>query len=204
MIRFTREYEAIGAKAPVWQDCRTLADAAAKEVSPGKVVIKNNLPAGAEVFADSLIIKVFYNLTDNAVRYGEKITTIRFSAEEHNGEHILVCEDDGVGIPAEEKEKIFNRGFGKNTGMGLFLSREILSITGISITETGEPGMGARFEISVPGGDVASCRKEGPVIRCYPWVRWQATWPVDWLDTRQQNDELILIRSPARGNVPSF
>ena len=152
MIRFTREYEAIGAQAPVWQDCRTLVDAAAREVSLGKVVIKNNLPPGAEVFADSLIVKVFYNLTDNAVRHGEKVTTVRFSVEEHIGEHILVCEDDGVGIPAEEKEKIFNRGFGKNSGMGLFLSREILSITGISITETGEPGRGARFEICVPGG----------------------------------------------------
>jgi signal transduction histidine kinase len=44
------------------------------------------------------------------------------------------------------------RGFGKNTGLGLFFSREILSITGISITETGVYGVGARFEIRVPGG----------------------------------------------------
>ena len=62
----------------------------------------------------------------------------------------MVCEDDGDGVAAEEKEKIFERGFGKNTGMGLFLSREILSITGITIKETGEPGMGARFEMTVP------------------------------------------------------
>jgi len=34
----------------------------------------------------------------------------------------------------------------------LFLSQEILSITGITITETGEPGKGARFEITVPKG----------------------------------------------------
>jgi len=36
--------------------------------------------------------------------------------------------------------------------MGLFLSREILAITGISISENGEPGKGARFEIRVPPG----------------------------------------------------
>jgi signal transduction histidine kinase len=36
-------------------------------------------------------------------------------------------------------------GFGRHTGLGLFLSREILSITGITITETGEPGKGAVF-----------------------------------------------------------
>jgi signal transduction histidine kinase len=50
------------------------------------------------------------------------------------------------------KEKIFERGFGKNTGLGLFLAREILVITGITITENGTPGKGARFEITVPKG----------------------------------------------------
>ncbi len=47
---------------------------------------------------------------------------------------------------------LFSRGFGHNTGLGLFLSREILAITGITISETGETGRGARFEIVVPEG----------------------------------------------------
>jgi signal transduction histidine kinase len=55
-----------------------------------------------------------------------------------------------MGIPVDEKEQIFERGSGKNTGMGLFLAREILTITGITIQETGEPGKGARFEMTVP------------------------------------------------------
>jgi len=57
-----------------------------------------------------------------------------------------------VGISVEDKKKLFTRGFGKNTGLGLFLSREILAITGITITENGIPGKGARFEIVVPKG----------------------------------------------------
>ena len=89
---------------------------------------------------------------DNAVRYGGNINTIRFYIEERESDHIVVCQDDGAGIPAEEKERIFKRGFGKNTGMGLFLSGEILSISGITIRETGEPGKGARFEMRVPKG----------------------------------------------------
>jgi signal transduction histidine kinase len=89
---------------------------------------------------------------DNAVRYGEKITTIRFYALESGDDYIVVCEDDGEGVAVEEKEKIFTRGFGKNTGLGLTLSREILAITGITITENGEPGVGARFEMTVPKG----------------------------------------------------
>jgi signal transduction histidine kinase len=150
MIQFTKEYEQIGVHAPAWQDCRTLVDTAAKDAPLGKVRVENDLPAGMDVFADPLIVKVCYNLMDNAVRYGGKITTIRFSAEERDGDVVIVCSDDGNGVSVEEKEKIFERGFGKNTGLGLALSREILSITGITIKETGEPGKGARFEMVVP------------------------------------------------------
>ena len=53
---------------------------------------------------------------------------------------VLVFEDDGMGIAGEDKKHLFERGFGKNTGLGLFLSREILSITGITIRETERSG----------------------------------------------------------------
>ena len=152
MIQFTGEYEKIGVNAPVWKDTRTIVENAAKQATLGQVIVKNDLPAGTEIFADPLVVKVFYNLMDNAVRYGGKISTIRFSFKECDGDQILVCEDDGDGVVAEEKERIFERGFGKNTGMGLALSQEILSITGINISETGEPGKGARFEMLVPKG----------------------------------------------------
>ena len=56
----------------------------------------------------------------------------------------------------DEKERIFERGYGKNTGLGQFLAREILAITGITIAENGEPGRGARFEITVPKGQYRS------------------------------------------------
>jgi len=152
MIRFTKEYESLGISAPTWHDTRKLIETAAKQAALGKVTVKNDIPAGYEVFADPLIIKVCYNLMENAVQYGKTITTIRFSVLKHSGVHIIVCKDDGVGVPAEEKEKIFERGFGKNTGLGLALSREILAITGITIRETGEPGIGAQFEMTVPKG----------------------------------------------------
>jgi PAS domain S-box-containing protein len=150
VIRFTKEYESIGVNTPLWQDCSSLVDTAARQASLGQLTVKNDLPAGAEVFADPLIIRVFYNLMENAVRYGGKITLIRFSLKESGIDPIIVCEDDGEGVAAENKEQIFERGFGKNTGMGLFLSREILWITGITIRETGVFGSGARFEMTVP------------------------------------------------------
>jgi PAS domain S-box-containing protein len=150
MIQFTREYEEIGVNAPAWQDCHALVDTAVKDVPLGTILVKNDLPSGTEVFADPLIVKVFYDLMDNAVRYGRKITTIRFSVQESGDNYLILCEDDGDGIPADEKERIFERNFGRNTGLGLFLSREILGITGITINETGVPGKGVRFEILVP------------------------------------------------------
>jgi|GEM_PF-5300527 len=53
-------------------------------------------------------------------------------------------------IPDELKKTIFERVFTPAKGMGLFMTREILEITGIIIRETGIFGKGARFEISVP------------------------------------------------------
>ena len=138
MIQFTKEYESIGVKAPVWQNCRTLVDTAAKQAPLGHVMVKNDIPLSAEVFADPLIVKVFYNLMDNAERYGRKITTIRFFLKEDTTDPVIVCEDDGDGIADEDKGQIFEQGFGKNTGMGLFLAKEILDMTGITIRETGE------------------------------------------------------------------
>ena len=153
MTRFSKDYEKIGIRTPVWEDLFALVNSAEKGVIPGQVTIINELPAGVEVFADPLIVKVFFNLIDNAIRHGgDKITTIRFSLEVCNGDRIIVCEDDGAGVATEDKEKIFLRGFGKNTGFGLPISREILEITGITIKENGVPGKGARFEIVVPLG----------------------------------------------------
>ncbi|MGA9622289.1 PAS domain S-box protein, partial [Methanoregula sp.] len=120
IIQFTKEYDTIGIKTPVWQNLYTLAEIAAQQVPLGNIRVKNDFPAGAEVFADPLIVKVFYNLMDNAVRFGGGITTIRFFAEESTDTDVLFCEDDGNGIPFEEKERIFDKGHGKNSGLGLF------------------------------------------------------------------------------------
>ena len=152
MIRIAREYEMIGIYAPAWHNLRDLVDAAESNSLAGHVSIINNVPPDIEVFADPLVSKVLYNLIDNAVRHGGEITTIRFSWESGGKDGILVCEDDGGGIAADDKERIFEAGFGAHTGFGLAISREILGITGITLQETGTPGSGARFEITVPEG----------------------------------------------------
>ena len=66
-------------------------------------------------------------------------------------EHLkLVYEDDGVGIANDEKEKIFQRGYGKGTGYGLYLIRKTCEVYGWTIKETGKHEKGARFLFTIP------------------------------------------------------
>jgi len=61
-------------------------------------------------------------------------------------------EDNGVGVSDECKKRIFNKSFGKNVDLGLFLIREILGMAEMAIHECGELGHGVRFEITIPAG----------------------------------------------------
>ena len=108
--------------------------------------------AGIRVFADPLLKNVFYNLFENAIMHGGKTTKIRVGGEAESGGFALVVEDDGGGIAPGDKKLIFDKGYGKHTGLGLFLAREVLAITNLSIEETGEYGKGARFRIIIPDG----------------------------------------------------
>jgi PAS domain S-box-containing protein len=152
IIGFTREYESFGIASSGWQQVYQMIESAREEVSLGGVTIENHVLQGLGIYADPIIRKVFTTLMENAIRHGEKVAQIHFSCGERDGAMIITCSDDGVGIPFEEKESIFSHGYGKHTGIGLFLSREILSITGLSIRECGVPLLGARFEIIVPAG----------------------------------------------------
>ncbi len=150
MIRFTREYESLGNSAPSWHDLRALVDAEVMQTPLGAIVVESAVPAGLEVLADPLIARVVHNLMDNTLRHGGKVSVIQVSVGDVGKEKVLVWADDGVGVPAEEKDLIFEQGYGRNTGLGLALSKEILSITGLTIRESGEEGRGARFEITMP------------------------------------------------------
>jgi len=151
-IEFTKSYEEIGVRAPQWQDIRALAQAMQAREARDSITVSVNI-GEIEIYADPLLGKVFENLVDNSLRHGERVRNIAFFTLPYGLDYLaIVYEDDGIGIHEEDKERIFEKGFGKNTGLGLFLSREILSITGISIKESGEYGRGARFEILIPKG----------------------------------------------------
>ena len=150
-IMFTQDYQDIGISPPAWQDLRRTIINGCKSARTQGITISVDIE-GVEIYADRLLQKVFYHLIENAIRYGGNVRNIRFSSKESYEELVLVCEDDGIGIHPEAKGKIFNRQDFGSAGLDMYLSREILSITGISISETGSYGKGARFEIRIPRG----------------------------------------------------
>lgn len=150
-INFTRYYQNIGVRPPKWKDIGERFSAAAASLPLGNVTIVAEVK-NTEVFSDDLIERVFANLIENTLEHGVKATAIRFFSQVQGRDLVLVYEDDGVGIPQEEKELVFEHTRQGRISYGLFFSREVLAITGLSIRETGRPGKGVRFEILVPEG----------------------------------------------------
>jgi PAS domain S-box-containing protein len=157
-IEFTREYQEIGVNAAAWQNVRETVLTAGRTFDRDDVALTITC-SEVEIFADPLLEKVFYNLFDNAFRYAPPFSKITVSCDETGEGLSVVFADDGVGISAEDRKHLFERGFGKHTGLGLFLTREILAITGTTITENGVEGKGARFEIIVPKGAYRTSEK---------------------------------------------
>jgi PAS domain S-box-containing protein len=147
-IEFTKLYQNLGIVAPAWQNVHEVFFNACTHVDIKKIRIQSDTE-GYEIYADPLLERVFYNLIENAILHGNRVSMVRISARDSGSELILSLEDDGIGIPVPDKSRIFTKGFGKNTGLGLFLVKEILSITNIAIEETGEYQHGARFEMHV-------------------------------------------------------
>ncbi|NLD57875.1 MAG: PAS domain S-box protein [Methanomicrobiales archaeon] len=148
-LTFARHYQNLGLKKPSWQDVRQSFLLAVSHLDLAKLSRKLEIDH-LQIYADPLLERVFFALCENVLIHAPSATEIALSAHETGSELVIVFKDNGPGIPLDEKEAIFSRREQGKKGMGLFLSREILSITGITIQETGEPGKGARFEITVP------------------------------------------------------
>ena len=149
---FAKIYEQIGVEELTYIDVEEkLNEAVSLFSGPSPRVI--NECHGLKVLADSFLRQVFFNFIENTRKYGKKTTTIRVYFEKaESGELRLIYADDGVGISAENKSRIFTEGYstGGSTGFGLFLIKKMIEIYDWGIQETGEPGKGAKFTITIP------------------------------------------------------
>ena len=158
---FFRDYDDAGTGEPVWQNIKNVVGIAADRLGTASLPVRVAC-TGFEVFADPLLYKVFSSLFDNTTRHGMHATGVQVDCRKQDRDLVVSFEDDGCGIPEKDKERIFERGVGASTGLGLFLAREILGNTGLAIRETGEYGNGARFEIVVPEGKYRSAAPRDP------------------------------------------
>lgn len=107
--------------------------------------------------------KVFYNLISNAFKYTPKKGEVILRVEEEP-EHVVVkVIDSGIGIKPEEIEKVFDRfyqaenGLGINnmtpgTGIGLALTKNIVEMHGSEINVSSQPEIGTQFEVRLKKG----------------------------------------------------
>ncbi|UCC32963.1 MAG: PAS domain S-box protein, partial [Candidatus Bathyarchaeota archaeon] len=150
---FARNYERLGLEKLVYIDVGKALDESITLFSDSHNLEIVNECHPLRVLADSLLRQVFYNLIDNSLMHGERVSRIRVHYEDDGNQLRLIYEDDGVGIPSSEKEQIFREGHGRDTGYGLYLIRRICEVYGWTIRETGKHNKGAQFTMVVPKND---------------------------------------------------
>lgn len=115
--------------------------------------------------------RLLLNLTENALLYSPPGSEVRVSAEEREDGVLVSVEDDGPGVPAEEREAVFEKFYRgaaaagrapSGTGLGLAIAREIVTAHGGAIRVVSSPSGGARFEVSLPHGPAQQDGREEP------------------------------------------
>ncbi len=150
---FAKMYEQIGVGELTLTDVvKTIDEAVALFSSSPNVEIINECH-GLNVLADSFLRQLYYNLIDNSIKHGKRVTKIRVHYEiSSQGQLNLIYEDNGVGVPVTNKPELFREGFstGGSSGYGLYLIRKMMEAYGWTIQENGEPDVGAKFTITIP------------------------------------------------------
>ena len=150
IFAFARIYEKLGTEKLTSVNVKKSLDEAFTLISGSNEIKLVNECEGLTVIADSLLRQVFYNLIDDSLKHGEKVTQIKVYYKQEKESLRLFYEDDGVGIPEDEKEQIFREGYGKGTGYGLYLIKKIFDVYDWTIQETGAFGKGAQFTMTIP------------------------------------------------------
>jgi signal transduction histidine kinase len=151
LIEFTRDYKDLGIDPPQWFIIEDLIKVAATGLDLKGITLTVDVGKW-EIYADSQILKVFHNIFENTIIHGKNATEIRVTCTKKDHGLFLSIQDNGIGIPEELRQEIFQPTMLQNRGLGLFIAKEILSITGLTLQEGGISGTGARFEIDIPTG----------------------------------------------------
>ncbi len=148
----TESYKDLGTLPPVWMSVQQTLDTARLPSDNGTVSIRC-WTGRLEIYADPLFADVLIHLLENSLRHSEgRVKNVVVSYHETPEGLDLCFRDDGTGIPIDKKQQIFEYDAGGHAGIGLFICRQIVEVTDMTIRETGIEGKGARFVIHVPPG----------------------------------------------------
>ncbi|AGB02225.1 PAS domain-containing protein [Methanoregula formicica] len=151
-IAYMRALQELGFISPKWQRVERAFRDAVLLLPKHRASIISEV-GDVEIFADPLLPRVFYNLLENSLRNNTRAKPeISLFTRRETDDLLIVYTDTGYSIPRDQKEKIFDGSDDTGTMRGLFLIRELLGFTGITIQEDGTPEAGIRFEIRVPKG----------------------------------------------------
>jgi PAS domain S-box-containing protein len=148
-INLTREFKDLGQQPPEWQNLRPIIQKAMEKYEKSGITFVMDIPQ-IEIYADVQLDHVFHRLFDGAVQICETISTFRIHLAPDGPDLHITIENDGCSIPADQREQLFDLHADGSGLRGLFLAREILSLTGIRLAESGEPDHGLRFVLEIP------------------------------------------------------
>jgi len=151
ILEFSQTYEAVGSRGLSWiKVADALKEAQILSSISKTPIITNSL--NFEVLADSALNEIFHNFIDNSIKYGgAHLSKITVSAQMgENCELRIIYEDDGDGIDPEIKPRLFEKGAGKGSGLGLYLISRICNVYGWRVFEEGVHGTGVRFVLVIP------------------------------------------------------
>ncbi|MBX8632319.1 MAG: PAS domain S-box protein [Thermoplasmata archaeon YP2-bin.285] len=144
-----KDYQMSVESGPIWVDLSSVIERSFSGINHSGITVRRDVE-DVEIYATPLLERVFHNLIDNSLRHGGHVTEIRVRTHISGKSCSIVYEDDGVGLTEEQRKGLFGKSDMLSPRHGLHLVGELLSLTGISIRETGTEGSGARFEITVP------------------------------------------------------
>jgi PAS domain S-box-containing protein len=154
LLTLAREGQQIGSTAP--EDLETVARDAWSTVDTRKATLAVEETRTLEADAHRLA-ELFENLFRNAIEHGGETVTVTVGLTETG----FFVEDDGPGIPADERDSVIEHGFTtspEGTGFGLAIVETIAEGHGWSLSVTEGTEGGARFEVVVPEGSTSSTR----------------------------------------------
>lgn len=146
--------------AAVLKMLSAVMDECQEKASENRVDLKLQCPPDLHAsMASRLMVRACVNLVDNAINYSDKGNTVTVTARKGEGDVMITVQDEGLGIPAADQERVFERFYrvdkarsreSGGVGLGLAIAKHIAVAHGGTLTVESELNRGSRFTLTFP------------------------------------------------------